>query len=117
MKNYFESSEFACKHCQQLPEGGMNQELIDVLNRLREKLGEPLIVSSGYRCPTHNRNIGGGSQSYHMKGVATDVYINSNRYSTQQIAQMALDCGADTSVAYPGQGFVHIDMRGYRAEW
>ena len=29
----------------------------------------------------------------------------------------ALECGADTAVAYPNQGFVHMDMRGYRAEW
>ena len=117
MKNYFEKSEFACKHCQQLPFGGMNTELVNVLNQLREKLREPLIISSGYRCPTHNRNIGGASQSYHMKGVAADVYINSENYSPHQIAQMALDCGADTAVAYPNQGFVHVDMRGYRAAW
>ena len=52
-----------------------------------------------------------------MKGMAADIYINSDRYTTHQIAQMALECGADTAVAYPSQGFVHVDMRGYRAEW
>ena len=117
MSKWFENSEFACKHCGQLPTGGMNKDLVTVLDKLREKLGEPVVVSSGYRCPTHNRNIGGASQSYHMKGMAADIYINSDNYSTHQLAQMALDCGADTAVAYPSQGFVHVDMRGYRAEW
>ena len=117
MSKWFENSEFACKHCCQLPVEGMSQDLINVLDKVRERLGESLVISSGYRCPTHNRNIGGASQSYHMKGKAADVYINSENYSTHQIAQIALECGADTAVAYPNQGFVHMDMRGYRAEW
>ena len=74
---HFEMGEFACKHCQQLPRGGMDTRLLDVLDKMRERLGEPLVVSSGYRCPTHNRNSGGASQSYHMKGMAADVYTNS----------------------------------------
>ena len=117
MAKYFTSAEFACKHCNQLPSGGMHEGLIRVLDQLREQLGESLIVSSGYRCPTHNRNIGGASQSYHMKGIAADVYIHSDRYSPHRIAKMALECGSDTAVAYPNQGFVHVDMRGHRADW
>ena len=113
---HFEMGEFACKHCQQLPRGGMDTRLLDVLDKMRERLGEPLVVSSGYRCPTHNRNSSGASQSYHMKGMAADVYINSDQYSPKEIEAIAFECGADTACAYPNEGFVHVDMRGYRAE-
>ncbi len=117
MAKYFDSSEFACKHCGQLPRLGMDSRLLEVLDKLREKLGEPLVISSGYRCPTHNRNIGGASESYHTRGMAADIYINSESYSPADIRDLAFECGADTAVAYSTQGFVHVDMRGYRAEW
>ena len=113
---HFEMGEFACKHCQQLPRDGMDTRLLEVLDKMRERLGEPLVVSSGYRCPTHNRNRGGASQSYHMRGMAADVYINSDQYSPKEIEAIAFECGADTACAYPNEGFVHVDMRGYRAE-
>ena len=117
MARYFEDGEFACKHCGDLPEAGMDQRLMEVLDRLREKIGEPLTVSSGYRCQTHNRRVGGAPNSYHTRGMAADVYINSDNFSVHQIKQMALESGADTAVAYPSEGFVHIDMRGYSADW
>lgn len=115
---YFEMSEFTCNHCGKLPESGMDRRLLEVLEKLRERLGEPLIVSSGYRCPIKNAQTpGAASQSYHLKGMAADVYVRSNR-SVYEIRDLAFECGADTACAYPpGMGeFVHIDMRGYRAE-
>ena len=117
MAKYFNDEEFVCKHCGKLPQHGMDNSLIETLDKLREELGEPLIVSSGYRCGVHNLNIGGAPNSYHTRGMAADVYINSDNYSVDQIRDMAFECGADTAVSYPDQGFVHIDMRGYRANW
>lgn len=113
---YFTMGEFRCKHCGQLPENGMDSKLLQVLEKMRERLGEPLIVSSGYRCPTHNRNIGGASQSYHMRGKAADVYIRSERFTPKSIEKIAFECGADTACAYEADGFCHVDMRGYREE-
>ncbi len=113
---YFTMNEFACSHCGQLPPQGMDPRLLAVLGKLRERLGEPLIISSGYRCPIKNANTpGAASQSYHMQGLAADVFIQSDNYSVYEIRDMALECGADTACAYPpGKGeFVHIDMRGY----
>ncbi len=110
-------NEFACKCCGQLPEGGIDPRLLEVVNKLREKLGEPLIVCRGYRCLLGNfyaEDVVGG---YHRKGMAADVYIKSSRYTVWQIKELALACGADTAVAHPQQGVVHVDMRGWRADW
>ena len=51
----FVDDEFRCKHCGKLPEKGMKTLLIVLLQLLRNKVGKPLVITSGYRCPTHNK--------------------------------------------------------------
>jgi hypothetical protein len=42
------------------------------LERVRELLGAPLEISSGYRCAALNEVIGGSSASQHVLGLAAD---------------------------------------------
>ena len=44
------------------------------LDPLREAIGSPVIVSSGYRCPELNNAVGGSPTSYHLLGLAADIY-------------------------------------------
>ena len=46
-----------------------------VLEPLRERVKEPVIISSGYRCPALNKAVGGTNTSQHMKGEACDIYV------------------------------------------
>ena len=46
-----------------------------VLEPLRERVKEPVIISSGYRCPALNKAVGGTNTSQHMKGEACDIYM------------------------------------------
>ena len=46
-----------------------------VLEPLREQVKEPVIISSGYRCPALNKAVGGKNTSQHMKGEACDIYM------------------------------------------
>lgn len=55
-------------------------EVVDNLNRLadyldgiRAKLGKPILISSGYRCPMLNKAVGGVVNSQHLKGLAADL--------------------------------------------
>lgn len=55
-------------------------EIVDNLNRLadyldgiRAKLGKPILISSGYRCPMLNKAVGGVTNSQHQKGLAADL--------------------------------------------
>lgn len=49
--------------------------LVDVvLDPLRERWGGPIIVTSGYRCPELNRKVGGAGHSFHLRGMAADIY-------------------------------------------
>lgn len=47
--------------------------LADYLDRIREKLGRPILVNSGFRCPMLNKAVGGVANSQHLKGLAADV--------------------------------------------
>ena len=73
---HFNYNEFKCKCCGELPvEAKANVEALveQVLDPAREKLGMPVIVNSGYRCPKHNLAVGGVKNSQHMKGEAADI--------------------------------------------
>lgn len=45
---------------------------IPKMNTIREFLGVPIKVNSGYRCPELNKKVGGVPTSYHTKGLAVD---------------------------------------------
>ena len=49
-----------------------------VLQPLRDAMGEPIKIGSGYRCPQLNRAVGGVSNSQHMKGEAADLCIDGD---------------------------------------
>ena len=48
---------------------------LEVLQPLRDHLGKPVVVSSGYRCKDLNRNVGGVENSQHLKGEAADIKV------------------------------------------
>ena len=47
----------------------------NVLEPLRQHFGQPVVISSGYRCPTLNRAVGGAKTSQHMTGEAADIRV------------------------------------------
>lgn len=48
---------------------------VNVLQPLRDRVGRPIIVSSGFRSATINRRIGGSPKSQHCKGEAADFTV------------------------------------------
>lgn len=53
---HFVEAELACRCCGKLQ---INPELVTKLEALRQLVGKPVLVNSGYRCPAHNRAVGG----------------------------------------------------------
>lgn len=47
----------------------------EVLEPLRERLGRPIIVTSGYRSRELNERIGGSPHSQHCRGEAADIVV------------------------------------------
>lgn len=74
----FHLSEFACKDEDQTPvphELKLNvQRLASALQLVRDRVGAPLKINSGYRTPAHNRAVGGSPNSQHLFARAADVH-------------------------------------------
>ena len=51
----------------------LNRLVHNILDPLREAWGEPIIVTSGFRCPALNKKIGGAANSQHVLGEAADI--------------------------------------------
>ena len=49
--------------------------MVELANRAREELKGAGFISSGLRCPQHNANVGGVSDSRHLSGKAVDLRI------------------------------------------
>ena len=49
------------------------QLLASKLEEVRELLGYPIVITSGYRCPDLNFAIRGSRNSQHMEGLAADI--------------------------------------------
>lgn len=103
---------FCCRHCGALPPGGMDDKLIDVLNKLSVSADE---INSAYRCSEHNAAIGGAKNSQHVLGCAAD--IDATMRGVDELAEQAEVAGADGIGKYYDDCFVHIDTRGERARW
>ena len=50
-----------------------------ILEPLRQHFGEPVIISSGYRCNQLNIKVGGAYASQHTLGEAADIHIPSTK--------------------------------------
>lgn len=59
----------------------LNLLVDNILDPLREACGEPIIVTSGYRCGRLNKAVGGAAKSQHMYGQAADIRTVSDKPS------------------------------------
>jgi uncharacterized protein YcbK (DUF882 family) len=108
---HFLEDEFKCPCCGMIL---VNPVLIKQLEGLRYELGNrPIIVTSGYRCFNHNNSLKNSSpRSQHMYGNAADIFVSS--LSPSEIASHA-EKFFDGIGIY--NGFIHVDVRGYKARW
>ncbi|MGV2830572.1 D-Ala-D-Ala carboxypeptidase family metallohydrolase [Myxosarcina sp. GI1(2024)] len=79
------------------------------LSAFREYFGAPLIVTSWYRPPAVNRQVGGSTRSMHLTGLATDVIARG--VSGHQIANKAREFGWVGGIAASARhNFCHLDL-------
>ena len=58
------------------PDGTQTEHIIEVakiIQQFRDFYGKPVRITSGFRCPTLNRMVGGSPTSAHMTGYAVDI--------------------------------------------
>ena len=108
----FKVKEFACQ------DGSdpifIDSELVSVLQKIRNHFGKPVTITSAYRTPNHNKNVGGTTYSQHLYGKAADIKV-------QGIAPKEVATYAETLLGEGGIGtystFTHIDVRATKSRW
>ncbi|MBR2208652.1 MAG: DUF882 domain-containing protein [Synergistaceae bacterium] len=115
----FKVGEFAC-HCGKC-ENKIEQEIIDIAQKIRERAGCPIHINSGYRCPVHNKNVGGVANSKHTLGLAADLSCSIGAINLfVLIADMKAKGelpDLDYAILYIKKNFVHVDCGGKRSKF
>lgn len=75
----FSRAELACKCGKCGGRADMDASTMDTLQALRERLGTPLTVTSGFRCPQHPVERRKASPGSHAAGRAVDIAVGSGR--------------------------------------
>lgn len=114
---HFKRSEFKCKcgkYCNGFPVEP-DEDLVELLEKIRNHFNAPVTIKSGVRCATHNKNVGGASSSQHVKGTAADIKVKG-------VAPKKVVAYAETLL--PGTGgigtystFTHVDVRKTKSRW
>ncbi|MCW5982457.1 MAG: DUF882 domain-containing protein [Bryobacteraceae bacterium] len=108
---HFDSHEFACPCCRR---DAVDPRLVAALEDLRAIVMRPIIVASGFRCPGHNRAVGGARNSYHLRGQAADIRV-------PELTPAAVATAVRAVAALRGigayAGHTHVDVRERRYSW
>ena len=90
-------------------------EVMENLRRLCEFVLEPLrlsygpvLISSGYRCPTLNAAIGGAAKSQHTRGEAADISVRG-RSLAEVYNFLRINVPFDQLIReFPPGGWIHV---------
>lgn len=111
----FSRDEFRCKcggkYCGGFP-AEPEEKLVRLAERVREHFGQPVTVSSGLRCPTHNAIEGGVANSRHITGKAMDFTVRGVSGAVVLAYCQGLINAGELRYAYRirDSDFVHMDV-------
>ena len=103
----FKAGEFKCSHCQA---EGIYSRLLDKLQDMRTEYGRPMIITSGYRCPSHPAEVTKSAPGAHALGLAADIGVQGAE--AYNVLKLALKHGfTGIGVQQKGNGrFIHVDI-------
>lgn len=84
----------------------------NVLQPIRDFLGKPLTISSGYRSKVLNRAIGGANGSEHELGLAADIPESSATFKEIEYAVNMLDLPVGQLIDE-----ISVDKNGKKSRW
>lgn len=110
---HFDVSEFTCKcskHCTANPD----PELITKLEKLFDLIGaKSIVITSGYRCPSHSLSVGGTYNDAHTRNIAADIVVykkSGGQFTSEEIAECAEKAGF-SGIGIISATSVHVDVR------
>ena len=109
----FKVKEFACK------DGSdkilISDELVDVLQKIRTHFGKAVTINSAYRTTSHNKKVGGASNSQLLYGTAADIKVSG--VAPKLVADYAETLLPNTGGIGRYSSFTHVDVREKKSRW
>ena len=110
---HFVRKEFACRcGC---GADTVDAALLKVLEQVRTHFGQPVYITSGHRCSSHNKKCGGSENSQHLLGKAADIQVKSA--SPTKVADYLEAIYPNSCGIGRYDSWVHIDVRDHPARW
>lgn len=94
----------------------VDERLLTLLENIRNHVGKPVHLNSGYRSPEYNATLKNASpRSQHCNGKAADIWVEG--VTPKQIADIA-ECylGSSGGIGIY-KNFTHVDVRTSCARW
>ena len=118
----FKVREFGCKGSDVVL---LDDELVVLLQCIREHFGKPVHITSGYRTAAHNAAVGGSKSSQHLLGKAADFWVEDTPVAAVAAYAESLLPARGGIGRYPkdaahpkrSTGWVHIDTRAGKSRW
>lgn len=85
----------------------LDSHLIVMLDLAREYAQVPFLITSGFRTPEHNAEVGGVVNSAHLKGLAVDI-ATSEKSDRAMVVYGLLKAGFQRVKLY--KGHIHADI-------
>lgn len=109
----FSEKEFACPCCEEVK---INENLVRNLQRLREELQQPIVITSAYRCPDHNEAVGGAPGSAHKDGLAVD-FKRPDANSMWLVQNLCNNFNGVGLRLHGDNQYCHVDLKQRQAVW
>ena len=84
----------------------------DILQPLRDALGKPITITSGFRCHKLNKLVGGAENSQHKSGEAVDFWCENLEWAFGWIQE---HCEFDQLIWEKGK-WIHVSYNRNRKE-
>ena len=111
----FKVKEFKCQNGSDVIL--IHPDLVSVLQKIRTHFARPIIITSAYRTPAHNKRENGEPFSQHLYGTAADIVVPG-------VAPAKVAAYAETLLPnrggigiYTKKGFTHVDVRAKKSRW
>ena len=122
ISEHFDAYEFRCK-CGKSHDILIDTDLVNWLENLRKEMNaSKIVIKSGYRCPEHDKKVGGSGNGPHTKGKGADIEvydINGGKILSKNACLKLEDMEFPYGVGYrsgKNEYETHIDTknRGYK---
>ncbi len=113
--DHFMYSDFICPCCDMLKIVPGFYTHVSILEKMRNEIDSPIIITSGYRCKSHNEEVCGAPRSWHLL-FATDITPEDrDQDKLETLYEMAINLGFGGIGIY--ETHIHLDLRPDKLRW